>query len=255
MLPLSMVLIPTLFYIILFVHEWSIEDARDGGWVGETSDAVPVKDLFSLVDFSKVHWSLAKDIVATWAGMVFVVSFSSCLDVGKLQRLVSYSLYLIHSPDIYLVYKSNIIAAISMDMGESLDTNNELMTVGISNLLSGLTGGFTGSYIFSQTIFTYRTGCRSRWIGIIVALTFVAVVVSTVNFLEVTPLFFLGSTLLFIGFDLMFEWLIEVRHKLLFSEYAVLLATFFAIQFLGINGKLLSLVFLYHPSGALTLHF
>ena len=124
-----------------------------------------------------------------------------------------------------------------MDMGESLDTNNELMTVGISNLLSGLTGGMTGSYIFSQTIFTYRTGCRSRWIGILVALTFVAVVVSTVNFLEVTPLFFLGSTLLFIGFDLMFEWLIEVRHKLLFSEYAVLLATFFAIQFLGINGK------------------
>ena len=39
MLPLSMVLIPTLFYIILFVHGWSIEDARDGGWVGETSPA------------------------------------------------------------------------------------------------------------------------------------------------------------------------------------------------------------------------
>lgn len=37
--------------------------------------------------------------------MVFVVSFSSCLDV----------------------------AAIAMDMGEALDTNSELMTVGISN--------------------------------------------------------------------------------------------------------------------------
>ena len=105
MLPLSMVLIPTLFYIILFFNGWSIEDARDGGWVGEKSDAVPFSALFSLVDFSKVHWSLAKDIVATWAGMVFVVSFSSCLDVGKSN--VSISLYLIHSPDIYLVYKSN----------------------------------------------------------------------------------------------------------------------------------------------------
>lgn len=88
-----------------------------------------------------------------------MVSFSSCLDV----------------------------AAISMDMGQALDTNNELMTVGISNFLSGLAGGFTGSYIFSQTIFTYRTGCRSRWIGVLVAFTFIAVVVSTVNFLEVTP--------------------------------------------------------------------
>ncbi len=100
--------------------------------------------------------------------MVFVVSFSSCLDV----------------------------AAIAMDMGEALDTNNELMTVGISNckqdlifcitvmalhifltldsaftlasVVSGLTGGLTGSYIFSQTIFTFRTGCRSRWIGVLV---------------------------------------------------------------------------------------
>ena len=80
-------------------------------------------------------------------------------------------------------------------------------------VVAGLAGGFTGSYIFSQTIFTYRTGCRSRWIGALVALTFVAVVVSTVNFLEVTPLFFLGSTLIFIGFDLMYEWIVEVRHK------------------------------------------
>lgn len=102
-------------------------------------------------------------------GMTFVVSFSSCLDV----------------------------AAISMDMGQALDTNNELMTVGISNckfflmtslctsssiftkcaflvVVSGLLGGFTGSYIFSQTLFTYRTGCRSRWIGILVGLSFVA---------------------------------------------------------------------------------
>lgn len=61
------------------------------------------------------------------------------------------------------------------------------------------------------------------------------VVISPVNFLEVTPLFFLGSTLIFIGFDLLFEWIIEVRHKLLLTEYLVLLATFVAVQFLGIN--------------------
>ncbi|KAL7542533.1 hypothetical protein ACHAXR_011871 [Thalassiosira sp. AJA248-18] len=208
MLPLSMIAIPVIFYLVLFIHGLSIEDAREGGWVGETSPPVPVSDLFQLVDFGKVRWDLVTEIIPTWAGMVFVVSFSSCLDV----------------------------AAISMDMGEALDVNNELMTVGISNLLAGLAGGFTGSYIFSQTIFTYRTGCRSRWIGILVAFTFIAVVVSTINFLEVTPLFFLGSCLMFIGFDLLYEWIVEVRHKLLFSEYLVLLATFVAIQFLGING-------------------
>jgi hypothetical protein len=71
------------------------------------------------------------------------------------------------------------------------------------------------------------------------AFVFLAVVVSPINFLEITPvrtqnffdrsvrevklsyakeiftsqLFFLGSTLIFIGFDLLYEWIVEVRHK------------------------------------------
>jgi hypothetical protein len=34
-----------------------------------------------------------------------------------------------------------------MDMGEALDTNKEMVTVGTSNLLSGLLFGFTGKII------------------------------------------------------------------------------------------------------------
>ena len=45
--------------------------------------------------------------IPTWIGMYFVVAFSSCLDV----------------------------AAIQMDLGEQLDFNRELTTVGISNVL------------------------------------------------------------------------------------------------------------------------
>jgi sulfate permease, SulP family len=86
-----------------------------------------------------------------------------------------------------------------MDMGEALDANKELTTVGVGNLLSGLTFGFTGSYIFSQTIFTYRTGVHSRWIGVFIMMIFAFIVASPVNILEVAPLFFLGSTLIFIG--------------------------------------------------------
>ena len=93
-------------------------------------------------------------------------------------------------------------AAISMDMGEALDTNKELATVGLGNLMSGLTFGFTGSYIFSQTIFTYRTGVHSRWIGVFIVIMFAYIVASPVNILEVVPLFFLGSTLIFIGYVL-----------------------------------------------------
>ena len=104
-LPIAMVLIPATFYAILYIFGISLGEAREGGWVGAVSPPVPVQDLLHLVDFRLVHWSLVRECIGTWVGMVFVVSFASSLD----------------------------IAAVSMDMGESLDTNKEMVTVGTSN--------------------------------------------------------------------------------------------------------------------------
>lgn len=104
-LPLAMVTIPCAFYLLLWLLDVELADAREHGWLGEVAPPVPVTDLFNLVDLGKVHWSLVGPCISTWIGMVFVVSFSSCLDV----------------------------AAISMDLGEALDVNQELTTVGISN--------------------------------------------------------------------------------------------------------------------------
>lgn len=39
-------------------------------------------------------------------------------------------------------------------MGEPLDTNKELNTVGWSNIISGLTGGFTGRYGLARPTLT-----------------------------------------------------------------------------------------------------
>lgn len=215
-LPLTMVCIPLLFYLVVFGLGLGLEGAREGGWVGDVAPPVPVSDLFQLVDFSLVRWDLIGKIWSTWVGMVFVVSFASCLDV----------------------------AAISMDMGEALDTNKELATVGLNNTMSGLTFGFTGSYIFSQTIFTYRTGIHSRWIGILIMGAFLYIVCSPINILQVSPLFFLGATLIFIGFELFYEWLWEIRHQVFLSEYGIIWLTFLAIQIAGIDAGIIIGVFI-----------
>ena len=188
-----------------------MDSAREEGWVGEVAPPVPVSDLLGLINFKLVKWSICTKIFSTWLGMVFVVSFASCLDV----------------------------AAISIDMGEALDTNKELSTVGICNLMSGLTMGFTGSYIFSQTIFTYRTGVHSRWIGVLIMIVFFYIVVSEVNMLQIAPLFFLGSTLIFIGYDLLWEWLWEIRELVFITEYAIVILTFLAIQVVGIDAGII----------------
>eukprot|EP00536_Pseudo-nitzschia_multiseries_P012005 jgi/Psemu1/320162/estExt_fgenesh1_pm.C_4380002 len=207
-LPLVMVAIPALFYAVFVgLCGISLDEARDSGWVGRSSPSVPVSELVHIVDFSKVRWDLVVAIIPTWFGMVFVVSFASCLDV----------------------------AAIAIDMGQPLDTNKELATVGICNFMSGMTLGFTGSYIFSQTIFMYRTGVHDRCIGVMIMVVYSYIVVSPVNILEVAPLFFLGSTLIFIGYDLMFEWLWEVRHQVFLQEYCIVWFTFLSIHAVGID--------------------
>jgi len=99
--------------------------------------------------------------------------------------------------------------------------------------------GFTGSYIFSQTIFTYRTGVHSRWIGGLIMVVFLYIVLSTVNVLQIAPLFFLGSTLIFIGYDLLFEWLWEIRHQVFITEYGIVVLTFLAIQLVGIDAGII----------------
>ena len=57
-----------------------------------------IQSLVALVDFNKVHWSLIPAQLPVFASMVFVVAFSSCLDV----------------------------AAIEMDIAKPLDPNSEL---------------------------------------------------------------------------------------------------------------------------------
>jgi len=206
-LPTAMVAIPALFYVVLYFCSVTLDEARDSGWIGEETPPVAPKELIHLVDFNLVHWSMIKKCMGTWVGMLFVVAFASCLD----------------------------IAAVSIDMGKPLDTNKEMVTVGASNFMSGLLFGFTGSYIFSQTIFTYRTGCHSRLVGVFIMAAYLFVCISPINILSVAPLFFLGSTLIFIGYDLLWEWLVDIREKLFLMEYLVLLTTFIAIQIIGMD--------------------
>jgi SulP family sulfate permease len=139
-----------------------------------------------------VDWGILPSLIPTWLAMYFVVAFSSSLDV----------------------------AAIQMELGDrALDFNHELMTVGLSNLISGCTGGFTGSYIFSQTLLSMRAGVRTRAVGIIVIILELAVFMLPFSILAYIPKFFFGAVLTFIAIELVFSWLF-LSYKLVASMLA-----------------------------------
>ncbi|GMF35898.1 unnamed protein product [Phytophthora fragariaefolia] len=203
----AIVAVPVAFFFIMFVSGISMDDARAGGWIDPVQDPATVTDLVNLFDFSQVHWGLLPKQWGTWLGMVFIVAFGSCLD----------------------------IAAIEIEMGTKLDFNHELKTVGWSNIVSGLLGGYTGSYIFSQTIFTYRSKTNSRVVGICVALSEIGVVLAPVSVMSNLPRFFFAATVIFIALDLMVEWLVLTYWKMSRREYAVLWMTFIAVNFMSLD--------------------
>ena len=167
----------------------------------------PFYEAWSLFDVTKVAWGELPQQTLRLVGMFLVVAFSSSLDV----------------------------AAIEMELGLPLDYNKELAVVGAANLLSGATGGYTGSYIFSQTIFTMRRGVTSRVCGFTVVAAELAMVLLPVSVMSYLPKFFFGSLLVLIATDLMVEWLWLARVKMSYVEYGVCLLTFVAVQATGIE--------------------
>lgn len=207
-LPCSMFAILIIFYGILFVFGISLEEASAAGWVSPPPEAPrSIVEIYGFYDFSLVNFSFVDKLIPTWIAMYFVVAFSSSLDV----------------------------AAIEMALGTSLDHNHELQTVGISNFVSGLSGGFTGSYIFSQTIFTLRGNLDSRINGVLVFVFELAIVFCPFSVIAYVPKVFFGALQTLIAADLMMEWMWHARHKMLFREFAIVWFTFIVMNLYNLD--------------------
>ena len=101
------------------------------------------------------------------------------------------------------------IAAIQQDTPTRIDFDRELTTVAVSNMAAGLAGiGFTGSYIFSQTIFTMRAGVFSRANGWVIAGAELAMFLMPYSVVQYLPNYFLGGLLLWFGVEIARDWLV-----------------------------------------------
>lgn len=216
-LPICIIGMLVLFYSILGMVGMDFTEAREEGWINQGETPPVWYETWCYFKFDKVVWGALPGCTVSLLSMIFVVALSSGLDV----------------------------AAIDQEVPMQLEYNYELCTVGLSNVISGLTGGYTGSYIFSQTIFSLRAGIRSRSMGYFIVLCEFLFFASPVPILAYIPNFFFGSLLLMICIDLMIEWLWDVRHKLTAAEYFVALGTFVSILCVGVETGILCGVGIY----------
>lgn len=216
-LPTCIVFLFCLFYLVLWFQDMSVEDATAHGWIAKTEPPPVWYHSWDYLRLDKVIWSALPQLLLTEISMIFVVALSSSLD----------------------------IAAIELELKRPLDYDSELKMIGISNFVSGITGGYTGSYIFSQSIFTLRAGIRSRLAGYVLAGCEILFLVAPFSILAFVPNFFFGSLLSLICIDLVVEWLIESRHKLTSAEHAICLLTFALILLTGVEYGIVLGVVLY----------
>lgn len=154
--------------------------------------------------FPAIWRQLAKTL-----GLLLVVVFGSCMDIAAIQQDVSYK----------------------------IDFNQELTTVAVSNMATGLTGiGFTGSYIFSQTIFTMRAGVFSRINGWVIAGAEFAAFIYPYSIVQYLPNYFLGALLVWFGVEISRDWLYLSFYKLTLVEYGLLWLTFGSVMQWGLEG-------------------
>jgi SulP family sulfate permease len=236
LLPGMLLAIPLAFFIVALAAGYDLEQLRDAGWIAPAQPAAPPLEAFRFFRLEMVRWELLPSLLPTWFGM--------CISAFELATTPANP----HSPQLvptatvsltrYVVvaFSSSLdVAAIQMDMGKALDFNRELISVGISNLLSGLTGGFTGSYIFSQTIFTFRSGTNSRVCGLVVVLLELGLFVLPISLVSCVPKLFFGAVLTFIAADLMRDWLWQSRTRVHPAEYAIIWCTFLLINLGGLE--------------------
>ncbi|KAA6425635.1 MAG: Sulfate Permease Family [Trebouxia sp. A1-2] len=215
-LPAVLIFIPGVFFVVLACLHKSLAQAQDGGWVARPQgdeNSGPFWEIYSLynihdLSFRGIYWAVMPRQIPTALALFFVVAFGSSLDV----------------------------AAIQQDSPEPLDYNRELVTVGWSNVATSVAGaGFTGSYIFSQTIFTMRAGVNSRINGYIVSLLMLAIFAAPFSVIEYLPSYFFGSLMIWIGWEIARDWLFLAVYRVRGVEYGLLVATFVAIMVMGLE--------------------
>ena len=114
---------------------------------------------------------------------------------------------------------------------EQVDYNRELTTVGWSNMLTGLFGaGFTGSYIFSQTLFTLRNGCTSRMHGVVLIIAELLLFLVPMSFNEYLPNFYYGALMIVFGVEIVTDWLFFSFSKFMRAEFLLTWINFSAIM-------------------------
>jgi SulP family sulfate permease len=202
-------------HLVFLLSGISLDEARSNGWLFQSHLAPTLAPQWGFEEFRRFPWNLLPSLSGDLLAVVFVTAISLLLN----------------------------ITGIELATQRETDLDRELNALGIANVASATLGGYVSCVSLSRSILNHAAGASGRLSGLIVAAVSAVMLATGPGFLAYIPKCALGGLLLYIGFDLMYRWLIASSRQLLPIEYVSLAAIAIIIINWGfVSGVLIGLI-------------
>ena len=206
-LPMMILLAIGFFYTYLWIDGISLEQALNKGWmIGNFSNQsllfIPSFKIYPTV----IHWDIIAKHIPNDVGLALLANINFSLNY----------------------------ASFELESQKKVDFNQEFKMTGLSNILIGFLAGQGGfqSNTFSSINTLFNTKTR-RVNFFIIIFIFLFLIIGT-SILNHSPKGIITFLLLYIGISKTYSWLIEVKYKLCWHDYLIVLTVAFAIGFFNL---------------------
>ncbi|KAI0029574.1 sulfate transporter family-domain-containing protein, partial [Vararia minispora EC-137] len=193
--PTDFIAIPIIFYIVAAAAHLDLSTLRRAGWLFDVAQSsAPWWHFYTYFDFSQTHWSAIGATLPTQFALLFFNILHPPLNVPAL--------------------------AVSLD--HDVDTNNELVAHGWSNLVAGVAGTPPNYIVYVNTLLFYRVGGTTRIAGFMLAGTTLLLLFVGTAPISYIPVMVVAALIFVLGIDLMKEALWDTRGRVSRSEYVTI---------------------------------
>jgi len=206
-IPILMLVTSLFFFGVTWLFGLSIPDLRASGWLLDPIASASIWEFPLSPSFlSQVNWSA---LLAQLPAMAPVT-------------LISVIALLLNSSGMEVLIKKDI------------DLNRELMVAGVGNFFAGFAGGLIGYQDISFSSLSRSMSGGSRLVGVFTAILIAATMFMGSFAVLYIPKFVFGSVLIFIGVQLLMDWVYEAWFKFSRIEFLVVVTILVVLTFNGI---------------------
>lgn len=192
------------FHIALWLTGVSIVKAQAGGWVPlVATKGATFPDLVALAPI--VDWVVVGLALPAILTVAFLTLMGALMSTSALEAVA----------------------------GEEVDANQELRLTGYANLGIACLAGPPAFSGFVSSLMAIRAGVTTRGTGLVMAFVVLIGLVAAGTIIATIPVFVMAGVILYLGIDLMVEWLVRTRRTYGRGEWLVIVVIVATIVLLG----------------------